>query len=346
MKAAILEQINAPLTVGEVGLTELGHGQVLVKVLVSGICGSQLQEIAGNKGNAKFLPHLMGHEGCGIVEAVGQDVTRVKKGDKVVMHWRKGEGVEADFPTYTFNGKTMKSGKVTTFNEYSIVSENRVTPVPGDIPNDLCALLGCSLSTAFGTIQNEARVMPGESVMIVGAGGLGVNLLKAAKMAGASPIISVDIHEHKREQALALGADLYINASIEPLAETLEKKVGLKNIQVIVDTSGAKKSLESTIPLLAGGGRFILVGQPKPGETIELTNMHHFFDGEGKTLKATQGGGFMPSTDIPKYLALYASGKLSIEGIITHRVKLDQINDAIDLVRNGMAGRVMIDISS
>ena len=143
MKAAILEEINGPLTIGEVTLTDLLFGQVLVKILVSGICGSQLQEIAGNKGNAKFVPHLLGHEGCGIVEDIGPGVTKVKKGDKVVMHWRKGDGIESDFPTYMFKGKPMKSGKVTTLSEYSIVSENRITPVPHDTPNELCALLGC-----------------------------------------------------------------------------------------------------------------------------------------------------------------------------------------------------------
>src|SRR5437868_9448645 len=119
MKAAVLEKIDGPLTVAEVGLTPLKHGQVLVKVLVSGICGSQLQEIAGNKGNAKFMPHLLGHEGCGIVEEVGLGVSRVKVGDKVVMHWVKGDGIESDFPHYTFNGKEIPSGKVTTFSEYS-----------------------------------------------------------------------------------------------------------------------------------------------------------------------------------------------------------------------------------
>jgi threonine dehydrogenase-like Zn-dependent dehydrogenase len=122
VKAAVLEKINAPLTVADVELGELSLGQVLVRILVSGICGAQLQEIAGNKNNAKFVPHLLGHEGCGIVEDVGAGVTKVKKGDKVVMHWRKGDGIEADFPTYVFKGKTMRSGKVTTFSEYSIVS--------------------------------------------------------------------------------------------------------------------------------------------------------------------------------------------------------------------------------
>ena len=198
MKAAILEKINGPLAVADVELGELSVGQVLVKVLVSGICGAQLQEIAGNKNNAKFVPHLLGHEGCGIVEDIGAGVTKVKKGDKVVMHWRKGDGIEADFPTYTFKGKTMRSGKVTTFSEYSIVSENRVTPVPHEVSNDFCALLGCGLSTALGTITNEAQVQPGESVMILGLGGLGTCLMKAARFAGASPIIGVDIRDNKK----------------------------------------------------------------------------------------------------------------------------------------------------
>ena len=124
MKAAILEQIDAPLSVREVELTELKFGQVLVKVLVSGLCGAQLHEIKGHKGNAKFLPHLMGHEGCGIVEEIGLGVTTVEPGDKVVMHWRPGSGIESPFPNYILDGKTISSGKVTTLNEYSIVSEN------------------------------------------------------------------------------------------------------------------------------------------------------------------------------------------------------------------------------
>ena len=149
MKAAVLEEINAPLTIADVELGSLSFGQVLVKILVSGICGSQIQEIAGNKGNAKYVPHMLGHEGCGIVQEVGVGVTKVKPGDKVVLHWRKGDGIESDFPTYQFKGKTMRSGKVTTFSEYSIVSENRMTPVPADTPNDFCAMLGCGFSTAL-----------------------------------------------------------------------------------------------------------------------------------------------------------------------------------------------------
>lgn len=343
MKAAVLETINAPLTIADVGLTPLAHGQVLVKVLVSGICGAQLQEIKGYKGNAKFVPHLMGHEGVGIVEEIGDGVTYVKPGDKVVMHWRKGNGIESDFPTYIFNGKEIKSGKVTTFSEYSIVSENRLTPVPHDTPNELCVLLGCSLSTALGAINAEAHVQPGESVMIVGSGGLGANLIRAAKLAGASPIISVDIHEHKRDWVKGLGADLYVNIATEDVTEAI-RSAGINDIDVIIDTSGAKQAIENTLPLLSGKGRFILLGQPKPGETIELKDAVHMFGGEGKSIRATQGGRFKPHEEIPKYIKLHESGALTVSDLITHRISLDGINDALDLLRKGQAARILIEM--
>lgn len=344
MKAAVLEEVNGPLVVAEVRLTPLGIGQVLVKVLVSGICGAQLHEIAGNKGNAKFMPHLLGHEGCGIVEEVGPGVTTVKKGDKVVMHWRQGEGIESEFPKYIYKGKEISSGRVTTFSEYSIVSENRVTTVPSDTPVELAALLGCGLSTALGTIENEAGLRFGESVMVVGVGGLGVNLITAAKLASAYPIIAIDIHDSKKELALSMGAHLYINASRESIPDAIHEAFGLRQVDVIIDTAGHKQGAEAVIQLLSGVGRHIMVGQPRPGESLELHNAHHFFEGTGKTIKATQGGKFAPNTDIERYIRLYKGGVLSVDGIITHRVKLDDVNEAINLVRSGGASRVLIEL--
>ncbi len=344
IKAAVLETIDAPLVIGHVELTELLFGQVLVKVLASGICGAQLLEIGGHKGNAKFVPHLLGHEGVGIVEEVGIGVTRIKKGDKVIMHWRKGDGIEADFPIYMYKGKSIRSGKVTTFSEYSVVSENRLTPVPHETPNELCALLGCGLSTALGVIKDEANVRFGESVMVVGAGGMGLNIVKAATLASAYPIISIDINDHKRDLAYELGAHLFINSSTSNIAEELQKKFGLKDVDVIIETPGNKHALRETIPFLSGVGRFIMVGQPKPGETVELLNANHMFGGEGKMIKATQGGKFSPTQDIPRYVRLHKAGVLNIDNIITHRINLDEINEAIDLVRKGQASRILIEM--
>lgn len=345
VKAAILTKLNSPLEVDGVMIPkDLEYGQVLVKVNVSGICGAQLQEIAGYKGNGKYLPHLIGHEGVGVVDRVGPGVTRVKEGDKVVMHWRKAAGIEAAFPKYLrwviknkrkASGHFVGAGSVTTLSEFAVVSENRLTPVPHEMPNDFCALLGCGLSTALGTIERDAAVKFGESVMIVGVGGLGANLIRCAKMVHASPITAVDIHENKRGLALKLGATNYVNV-------TNEKLTG--GFDVIIDTAGSGGSMEKTIPLLNPSGRFIMVGQPKPGQSVNIENACHMFGGEGKTIKATQGGGFRPEIDIPRYVRMFQSGALSIKGIVTNHLPLNKINEAIELVRQGNASRIMIDM--
>lgn len=344
-RAAILEKANAPLVVDEITTCEqhglwygehLLSGQVFVKVSVSGICGAQLQEIRGEKGNVDHMPHLLGHEGCGIVVRTGHGVTRVKPGDKVVMHWRAGAGIEADFPKYKRGDDFVGGGRVTTLSEYAICSENRLTPVPADTPDDLCALLGCGLSTALGTIESEAKVKFGESVLIVGAGGLGANLIRCACMAHAHPIDVADVLESKRKTVKALGATRYFNS-----AENELKDAG--KYDVIIDTSGA--GMETALPHLAPSGRFVMVGQPKPGATVKMTCAAHMFEGEGKTIKATQGGGFNPSRDIPRYVSLWRAGLLDTSGIITKRMPLAKINDALDLVRAGQASRILIDMS-
>jgi len=336
MKAVILEKINGDLTVGEVGLTPLQYGQVLVKNIVSGLCGAQLQEIAGLKGNANFLPHLMGHEGCGIVQEIGMGVNTVKVGDKVVMHWRKSDGIEAPFPKYIFNEKEISSGKVTTLSEYSVVSENRVTPVPHDTPDELCALLGCGLTTALGVITNEAKVRLGESVCIIGSGGVGLNLIQGAKLVSAYPIVAVDIVEEKRDLCLNMGATHFINSKVENIDQKFD---------VIIDTTGIPEVITKAMTQLSGTGRLILVGQPKPGQEITLSDANKLFDGNGKTIKATQGGKTNPTDDIPRYIKLYKAGLIDINSIITHRFNLEDINKAITLLKSGNAGRIIININ-
>ena len=334
MKAAILEQIDAPLAVREVELTELKFGQVLVKVLVSGLCGAQLHEIKGHKGNAKFLPHLMGHEGCGIVEEIGLGVTTVEPGDKVVMHWRPGSGIESPFPNYVLDGKTISSGKVTTLNEYSIVSENRITKIPYDTPSVLAAMLGCSLTTALGIIDNECDLKFGESVGIVGCGGVGLNLIQAAKMKNASPIYAVDINQEMCDLSTEMGADVFAN-SIRHLPTTMD---------VIIDTSGVPEVISDAYDRLSPSGRLILVGQPTPGKSVELPNAVSMFDGSGKSIRATQGGRTDPEKDIPRYIKLALRGSLDYESLHTDTFMLDEINDAFDLLKSGNAGRIMIKI--
>lgn len=278
----------------------------------------------------------MGHEGCGIVKRIAPGVTKFKVGDKVIMHWRKGSGAESQPPEYEHEGKIITSGQVTTFSDFSICSENRLTAVPSETPNELCALLGCGLSTALGVMENDARLQAGESVLIVGCGGVGLNLIRVAKMMGASRVVGHDKDIVKVVNAGNMGADF--------------QRFGLKNpsekskFDVIVDTTGNVDAIEAAIPLLAPSGRMILVGQPKPGADLILYGARHLFDGEGKSIKATQGGGFQPDTDIPRFVRMWKSGHLKIDGIVTHRFPFLKINEALDAVRSGSAGRCLLEM--
>ncbi len=333
-KAVVLENINQPLSVRKISSNPLQYGQVLVKVLVSGLCGAQLQELAGLKGNASFVPHLLGHEGCGIVQEVGEAVTKVKAGDKVVMHWKKGDGIESPFPSYSSDGQKIGGGKVTTLSEYAVVSENRVTKVDDDTPPEFCALLGCGLSTALGVINYEANLKFGESTLVLGCGGLGLNLIQAAKMAGSYPIVAFDIND-KSNLSLELGCNSF-SQDLSDISQTFD---------VIVDTTGNQNVIKQSLPMLADRGRYIFVGQNKPGESLEIANSNHLFGSEGKTIKATQGGDINPSKDIKRYAKLYKSGLIDINSIITHRFKMDHINDAFDVLKSGNAGRIIIQVS-
>jgi len=334
MRAAILEKLNSPLTIREVELTPLKVGQVLVRILVSGLCGAQLHEIRGHKGNAKFLPHLMGHEGCGIVESIGSGVTTVSPGDKVVMHWRPSTGIEAPFPEYILNGKKISSGKVTTLSEYSIVSENRLTVVPPDTPDNFCALLGCGLTTALGIIDNEIDLKMGESVLVVGCGGVGLNLIQGAKLKSAYPIIAVDVSEDKRIKTLEVGASTFIN----PLKDDMTAI----SVDVIIDTTGNSRVIGSMVHHLSKNGRIVLVGQPSPEEELTIPNGVTLFGGSGKSIKASQGGKTNPAEDIPRYVKMHDAGLLDVDKIVTHTFTLEQVNEAFDLLQTGTAGRIMV----
>ena len=335
MKAAVLEELNQPLTLRDVELTPLGVGQVLVKILVSGICGSQLHEIKGFKGNGKFLPHLMGHEGCGIVEEIGPGVTTVQVGDKVVMHWRPGSGIEANFPTYKLDGKSFSSGKVTTLSEKAIVSENRLTSIPQDTDAELAALLGCSLTTALGIIDNQSHLKFGETVAIIGCGGVGLNLISGALLKGASTVYAIDHTSEKESLVLSQGATHFLKSTND-----LPEKIDL-----IIDTTGNPNVISEAFKSLSNEGRIILVGQPAPGTEVVIPNAIQLFNGSGQSIRATQGGETAPQSDIPRYHYLYEQGKLNLKELITEKYSLEDINQAIYEIRSGeVAGRVLIEM--
>lgn len=337
MRAAILTKFNEPLEIRDIFWNRQEYGQVFVKVLVTGICGAQLSEIRGDKNPDAPLPRLLGHESCVEVLEVGRGVKTVKPGDRCIAHWRKGDGIESENPKWMMNipePTLMKtSGLITTFSTHSVLSENRLTAVPGDTPPELCALLGCGLSTALGTIENEADVKFGERVLIIGCGGLGLNLILASKLRQAGRIVATDVVNSKKDAAEAMGAE-FKDGLLFGFSEKFD---------VIIETSGCPDALEWSSRHLAPSGRLVMVGQPPPNTSVSFPDFRHMFEGSGKTIMATQGGRFSPALDIPRYVDAWRRGRINIEGLVSHRFPLTQINDGLDLVRDGQAGRVIID---
>lgn len=341
MKAAILVEQKKPLVVADVELpSELQYGQVLVKVHYSGICGSQIGEIEGVKGDDKFLPHLLGHEGSATVVDAGRGVKTVNKGDKVVMHWMPGAGIQAEPPIYNWNGRKVNAGWVTTFNEYAVVSENRLTVIPPDFDMKLATLFGCAVTTALGVINNDAQLKIGQSLVVFGAGGVGLNVIQGAKLVSANPVIAVDIVDSKLEKARQFGADYIFNSGkVASLDAEIRKIIGPKGADVIIETTGNGRVIEQAYNLTHPSGKCILVGVPKKGDNVSIHTLPLHFN---KVLKGSHGGSAMPHVDIPNYLRLVQANKLQLEELITHEFKLDDINKAIKLVKSGEAGRVIL----
>lgn len=341
MKAAVLVSLKASLEVVEMDLPQnLLFGQVLVKVHYSGICGAQINEIEGAKGPDKFLPHLLGHEGSGTVVAVGRGVKRVKPDDHVVMHWRQADGIQAEVPAYSWNGRKVNAGWVTTFNNYAIVSENRLTPIPHNFDLKLAPLFGCSVTTAMGVVNNDAHVKIGQSVVVFGVGGVGLNIAQAAAMVSANPIVGIDVVDSKLDMAQRFGATHGINsAKAGDITSEIRKIVGDKGADVVVDTTGNARVIEQAYELTHADGKTILVGVPKKGDNISIYSLPLHFK---KVLTGSHGGGAEPHVDIPRYIRLMQAGKFNLAGLVTDEFKLDQINEAIAVMRSGEAGRVLV----
>lgn len=338
--AAILVQQRAPLALEEVEIPRLALGQVLVKVLSSGICGSQLGEIDGVKGPDRFLPHLLGHEGTGVVLECGEGVSTVRRGDKVVLHWRKGAGLESTTPTYESRIGPVHAGWVTTFNEYAVVSENRLTAIDGNFDPDSAALFGCAVTTAFGVIHNDAQLKIGQSIAVFGVGGVGLSVVQGAAMVSAWPIIAVDLHDNRLALAQQLGATHAVNSSATDPERAIRTIVGNGGADVAVDTTGNVKLIEMAYRVTGARGRTVLVGVPPQGSAATIHTLPLHFE---KRLVGSHGGQCRPEVDIPNYVRLAKAGRLDLAPCIGKRYPLADINRAIDDVRSGaIAGRAIL----
>ncbi|MBV5302732.1 MAG: zinc-binding dehydrogenase [Chlorobium sp.] len=341
MKAAILVEQRKPLVIDEIELPQaLDVGQVLVKIHYSGICGSQLGEIDGAKGEDKFLPHLLGHEASGTVVETGPGVKYVKPGETVVLHWRKGLGIEGAPPSYRWRGNKLNAGWIATFNEYAIVAENRVTPIPSDSDLEVAALFGCAVTTGFGVVENNAKVRIGESVVVFGAGGIGLNIVQAAALVTAYPIIAIDLYDNKLALAKQMGATHVINSSSGDVRQAILNIVGNAGVDVFIDNTGQPAIIEMGYQITKPQGRVTLVGVPRKNNNISIYSLQLHF---GKGLSGSHGGEAIPQIDIPRYQNLYREGRIKLRELITHHYSLGQVNEAIAGMRNGeIAGRCLI----
>ena len=341
MKAAILVEQNQPLLIDEVELPKkLDFGQVLVQLHYSGICGSQLGEIAGIKGADPYLPHLLGHEGSGIVIETGPNVTHVKVGDHVVLHWRPGIGIESQPPKYKWKGNILNAGYVTTMNEYAVVSENRITPIPFNTDKKVASLFGCAVTTGFGVIENNAQLKIGESIVVFGSGGIGLNVVQAAALVSAYPIIAIDRYDNRLELSSELGATHIINSHNKNVKEKIIEIVGQDNLDVFIDNTGQPDIITMGYQITKREGRIILVGVPHSGSNISIHSLPLHF---GKYLSGSHGGETTPELDIPRYYKLYNSGKIALHKLITEIYSLEEINEALSAMISGKTrGRCLV----
>jgi S-(hydroxymethyl)glutathione dehydrogenase/alcohol dehydrogenase len=340
--AAILVEQKKDLVIAEIELpTALDIGQVLVEFYYSGICGSQLGEIDGVKGPDKWLPHLLGHEASGKVLAIGPGVKHVKPGQIVVAHWRPGKGIEANTPKYNWNGNIVNAGWITTFNQYAVISENRLTPISAQADLKSAALYGCAVTTGLGTIENKARVRFGDLVVVFGAGGIGLNLIQGALLAGAAQVVAVDLHDTRLALAQQIGATTVINSTTEDAFQAISRSLNGEAADIFIDNTGQPEVIAKGYQTIKPSGQVVLVGVPKKGAEVSVYTLDLHF---GKSITGTTGGQAQPDNDIPRYMRLFESRRMSLAPLITEVAPLQKVNHLIAGMRSGQtAGRCLID---
>lgn len=329
-KAAVLRNVGGPLIFEELEIPKLGLGQVLVKVLYSGLCRSQLNEIAGRKGR-EFIPHLLGHEASGEVVNIGAGVIKVKAGDYVVASWIKGSGLNSSGVKYQSAIGIVNAGAVATFSEYAVISENRLAKISKNIDPIMAALLGCAVPTGAG-ILDSSGINHDHKLAVFGIGGIGVSALIRAISLGIE-CIAFDIMLWKLDWArVELGIkSVHVNC------------FNHKNVfDFAIECSGSKKAMELAFNCLKNDGTAIIAGNLEPGEKISIDPFELV---KGKKLRGTWGGECFLDKDIPFYASEYLKGDFPVEKLITKIYPFDQINQGLQDLEDGKLIRGIIKIS-
>jgi S-(hydroxymethyl)glutathione dehydrogenase/alcohol dehydrogenase len=340
--AALLVQTGAPLVLAEIDIPALKGGQVLVEIAYSGACGTQVMEWRGDKGEDKWVPHCLGHEGTGTVLETGSAVSKVKAGDKVVLSWIKGSGIEAGGAVYGWGDKKVNAGGVTTFQRHAVVSENRLTPLPEGLPMDVAVLLGCAAPTGMGAVYNVLKAQPGDSVAVFGTGGVGLHALMAAALVGAMPVIAIDPNPTRRALAPLYGATHVIDPTgVDVLAEI--KKIAPQGVDIAVESSGVPAAMEQAVNATRQqGGRAVVIGNARQGAVLSL-NPSVF--NQGKSLMGTWGGDSVPDRDYGRFARLLGAGRFPVRDLLSKPYALEQADQALQDLASGKIGRPLIDMS-
>lgn len=321
-KAAVLRNIGGPLMLEDLETPPLAPGQVLIKVMASGLCHSQLNEIAGRKGK-EFIPHLMGHEASGQVVEKGSAVNKVAVGDYVVVSWIKGSGLETPQAIYKSQAGAVNAGAAATFTEYAVVCENRLAKLPQEIEPTVAALFGCAVPTGMGIID-QLGDSNGKNLLILGIGGIGSAALLRAIAKGAN-CLAVDVVDWKLDWAKN-------NLGVPAINFKEFKKQNFKNFDFVVECSGNKEAMELAFSATADKGQVIIAGNLAPGEKIAIDPFDLI---KGKRIKGSWGGDQSLDEAVAVYAPAYLSRQLPLEKLITKTYPFTEINQALIDLRNG-----------
>ncbi len=359
MRAAVVYERKAPMVVDEIEINPPEAGDVQVRVRACGVCHSDYHHWERDLGT--WLPAVLGHEVAGIVESVGAGVTRVRPGDHVVLAFghKCGEcyfclhGLPnlctpaPDAPTLArlprlHKGDTKINSylNVAGFAEQVVVPANNVFPIPPTMPFDAAALIGCGVATGFGSVVNVAKVEPGASVVVIGCGGVGLNVIQAAHLAGAARIIAVDIRDNKLEYAVAFGATHTINGSRENVIERVRALTGGLGADFAFEVIGHPATVEQAYESVRKGGTAVVVGVATAEATVSISPLAMMRT--SRTLVGTAYGNVRPAVDFPRIIDLAEAGQLKLGQLISRRFALDEVNEAFRAMSAGEVARGVV----
>jgi Zn-dependent alcohol dehydrogenase len=357
MKAAVCRAFGAPLAIEEVTLREPRGSEVLVDIVACAICHSDIHYIEGAWGGR--LPAVYGHEGAGVVRAVGPAVRGVRPGDHVAVtllrscgrcHYCSGGDthlcestfpLDAESPLSNAAGETITHGlRTAAFAEAALVEESQLAKLPAEIGFDVACLLSCGVITGFGAVANTARVPVGASVAVIGAGGVGVNCLQGAALSGAQPVIAIDIVEAKLASARRFGATHAVNAAKDAADEAVRALTSGRGADFVFVSVGSAPAMGQGLGLLAVGGTLVVVGMPPSGAMSEYEPVDLAY--RSQKIVGSRMGSARLGTDIPRLVEAYRAGRLKLDELVSGRFPLSRINEAIAATQSGEAFRNVI----